>query len=155
MKGRHRLFLLMTALGIFSSCNSERLFEEHQGMELLHWAVQDTVSFEVEGLDPQSAVPILNIRYNDTYEFHNLYVRYLLRDSLGTVLGDSLINVSLFDSKTGQPLGDGFGNIFTKHDTLPRILTSVQPKLKIQFVQYMRKDELEGIEAVGLKINKK
>jgi gliding motility-associated lipoprotein GldH len=75
-----------------------------------------------------------------------------LKDSLGQPMVDSLLNINLFDVKTGKPLGDGFGNIFTKYDTLPMEQIYDNQHVKIQFIQYMRKEELEGIEAVGLKI---
>lgn len=155
MKGRNRLYLFFVVLGVVGACNSDRIFEEYQGMPALNWEVEDTVSFEVEAVDPNTAVSSIGIRYNDTYGFHNLYVRYLLTDSSGNYLADSLININLFDPKTGRPLGDGFGNVYTKYDTLPLIHTLVGERVTAQFIQYMRKEQLEGIEAVGLKINRK
>ncbi|HLW20019.1 MAG TPA: gliding motility lipoprotein GldH [Cyclobacteriaceae bacterium] len=154
MKGRNKLLLWTAALASVWACNSDRVFEEHQGMEALLWAAEDTVTFETGPLELNNSVSLLNVRYNESYEFHNIYIRYLLKDSLDNLLTDSLINVSLFDNKTGRPLGDGFGNVFTKQDTLPQIPALSPQKLKVQFIQYMRKEELEGIEAVGLKINR-
>lgn len=147
-------YVLLPGFGIISSCNGDRIFEEYQGMEDLHWKISDTVNFELTPIATENAVPAIGIRYNDTFEFHNLYVRFLLEDSLGHVVQDSLINIELFDSKTGRPLGDGFGNVFTKYDTLPFVEFENQA-LKAQFIQYMRREELEGIEAVGLKIVQK
>jgi gliding motility-associated lipoprotein GldH len=144
-------YALLPWFVMFYSCNGDRIFEEYQGMENLHWKISDTVNFELPPIATENAVSTIGIKYNDTFEFHNLYVKVLLEDSLGRVLQDSLINIELFDSKTGKPLGDGFGNIFTKYDTLPFVEFQNQP-LKAQFIQYMRKDQLEGIEAVGLKI---
>ena len=94
---------------------------------------------------------ILAIRYDDKYEYNNLYVRFLLRDSVDKVLMDSLLNIHLFDPKTGKPLGQGFGNRRIRYDTLPGGL--IQAKSTFQFIQYMRKDTLAGIESIGLKIN--
>jgi gliding motility-associated lipoprotein GldH len=154
-EGRNKKFLiLMFLLLIFlaHACSSDRIFEDYQGMESLTWAVSDTVSFEFTPENNEKAVSTIGIRYNDNYEFHNLYVRFLLKDSLGQPMVDSLLNINLFDVKTGKPLGDGFGNIFTKYDTLPMEQIYDNQHVKIQFIQYMRKEELEGIEAVGLKI---
>ncbi len=155
MKGRSRLFLFLIGLAITVACNSDRVFEEYKGMSSLAWQIEDTVSFEVPPLDLNTALPQLGVRYNDTYEFHNLYVRYLLTDSTGNYLVDSLINIHLFDPKTGRPLGEGYGNVYTKYDTLPQIHSISGERLSAHFIQYMRKEELEGIEAVGLKIDKK
>ena len=155
MKGRNRLILCSMVLGIIGACNPDRIFEEYQGMASLSWVAEDTVSFEVEAVDPNASISSIGVRYNETYEFHNLYVRYLLTDSVGNHLVDSLINVHLFDSKTGRPLGRGFGNVYTVYDTLPQFDTRSVERAKAHFIQYMRKDELEGIEAVGLKIKRK
>lgn len=155
MKERNKLILsclLLPLMWLSHACSSDRIFEEYKGMESLTWSISDTVSFEFKPLHTEKAVSTIGIRYNESYEFHNLYVRFLLKDSLGNHLKDSLIHIKLFDSKTGKPLGDGFGNVFTKYDTLPQITVSENKRAKIQFIQYMRKDPLEGIEAVGLKI---
>ncbi len=155
MEGKNKLFLFLLFLGIAASCDSDRIFEEYHGMQELHWSLEDTASFEVEVVDPNASTALLGVRYNDTYEFHNLYIRYLLADSLGNTLMDSLINIHLFDPKSGKPLGDGFGNVQTKYDTLPWMDVPPGQMYKFQFIQYMRVEELGGIEAVGLKINGK
>ncbi|MEX2592136.1 MAG: gliding motility lipoprotein GldH [Anditalea sp.] len=158
MKKRNRLFLfclLLPLMWFFHACNSDRIFEDYLGMESLTWAISDTVSFELTPVNTEQTVSTIGIRYNDSFEFHNLYVRFLLKDSIGQHLADSLINIDLFDSKTGKPLGDGFGNVFTKYDTLPLTQVFENQKIKVQFIQYMRKDNLQGIEAVGLKIIRK
>lgn len=154
MKGRSKLFLFLLVLGI-ASCNTDRVFEEYQGMPELHWNVEDTVGFEIEAIDANTSLPLLGLRYNDTYEFHNLYVRYLLTDSVGKVVADSLVNIHLFDAKSGKPLGSGFGNVYTKFDTLPNLGIPQGQKHQYRFIQYMRTEELKGIEAVGLKISRK
>ena len=155
MKRRSRLFFFLSVLALASSCNSDRIFEEYQGMPELHWNLEDTVSFKMEAIAPNAARPLIGLRYNDTYEFYNLYVRYLLTDSLGKVLGDSLINLHLFDPKTGKPLGTGFGNVYTKYDTLPDLGIPQGQKQQFRFIQYKRTEEIKGIEAVGLKISRK
>ena len=154
MKGMRKLFLFLLTLSI-ASCNNDRVFEEYQGMPELHWNVEDTVGFEIEAIDANTSLPLLGLRYNDTYEFHNLYVRYLLTDSAGKVVADSLVNIHLFDAKSGKPLGSGFGNVYTKFDTLPNLGIPQGQKHQYRFIQYMRTEELKGIEAVGLKISRK
>lgn len=157
MKGKNKLFLsslLLLNMALLQACGSDRVFEEYKGMDSHLWALSDTVTFELDSLDTERAISTIGIRYNDNFEFHNLYVRYLLKDSLGLHLEDSLINIELFDAKTGKPLGKGFGNVFTKVDTLPHTGFSKNQFMKVHFIQYMRKDQVKGIEAVGLKIFK-
>jgi gliding motility-associated lipoprotein GldH len=141
--------------GVLLACNPDRIFEDYQGMENLQWDVTDTVAFDFIPANSEQVLATIGIRYNDEYEYHNLYVKFLMTDSLGVSLQDSLINIELFDSKTGKPLGDGFGNVFTKYDTLPFGDLRENRLLRIQFLQYMRKDQVQGIEAVGLKLVQK
>ncbi|WP_162418873.1 gliding motility lipoprotein GldH [Cyclobacterium roseum] len=148
---RQILWILLWTLPVSIGCNQDRLYESFQDISSQHWIVTDTLSFEVDSLETIAPVTTsVGIRYNDTYEYHNLYVRYLLKDSLQTVLIDSLLNVGLFDSKTGVPLGKGFGNRRTVYDTLPG--KEVPIGSSIHLIQYMRKDSLRGIESVGIKI---
>jgi len=144
--------LILSLFWVITACNNGRVYESFQELEALNWVVSDTISFNVDSLEASSGLSsILSIRYDDKYEYNNLYVRYLLRDSAYKVLVDSLLNIHLFDPKTGKPLGQGFGNRRIRYDTLPGDV--IQPNSTFQFIQYMRIDTLSGIESIGLKIN--
>lgn len=154
IKERRRLLLLLLwFLSTSFACNQDRLYESFQDIRSQRWIVTDTLSFTVDSLETTAPVTAsVGIRYNDNYEYHNLYLRYLLKDSLKTVLIDSLLHVGLFDSKTGVPLGKGFGNRRTVYDTLPG--NQIPFGSSIHLIQYMRKDSLRGIESVGIKITR-
>lgn len=141
-------------LPLLYSCDSQRILEEHQGVKDQSWAIDDTVSFHINGKEESPVITTLHIKYNEDYDYHNLYVRYFLKDSLGNILENELLDMLLFDPKSGKPLGKGFGNSYTRTDTLPLIQLSQKSTYKVQFVQYMRNEDLNGIEAVGLKIIK-
>ncbi|WP_339925842.1 gliding motility lipoprotein GldH [uncultured Cyclobacterium sp.] len=146
------LALILNLFWVMIACNNGRVYESFQELEALKWVVSDTISFKVDSLEEISGfTSILSIRYDDKYEYNNLYVRYYLRDSVNKILIDSLLNIPLFDAKTGKPLGQGFGNRRIRYDPLPGDV--IQPNSTFQFVQYMRKDTLTGIESIGLKIN--
>ena len=138
---------------LLSSCGGDRLFEEFQSIEGDSWQVTDTLSFEIGSLDTDKKTDLIAVRYSDSYPFSNLYVRLLMEDTSMRILTNKLINIPLFDSKSGKPLGKGFGNTYTKYDTLP--LTLSEETVRVKLVQYMRKEEVKGIEALGLKILKK
>jgi gliding motility-associated lipoprotein GldH len=140
----HLLFCLL----VFG-CDGSRLFEKYHGMETGSWNVMDTVSFDLPKI-AESHKTIVGVKYNGDYEFRNLYLTYLLKDSLDQIIESRLLEISLFDNKSGKPLGSGFGNTFTKYDTLP--LMTNRPYSRIQFLQYMRVDEIDGIEALGVKV---
>lgn len=156
MKANHKehwtYLLILFGCYLSTACDRDRVFEQYQGMDDLKWAISDTVSFELVPLASDTVISSIGVKYNDRFAFHNLYVRYLLKDSLGNQLQDSLINILLFEPKTGKPLGSGYGNVFTLFDTLPLLHLHESQGLKVQLIQYMRKEQLDGIEAVGLKI---
>ncbi|MEX0884049.1 MAG: gliding motility lipoprotein GldH [Cyclobacteriaceae bacterium] len=152
MKGdfiKSKLFFLLVSC-LLASCQGNRLYEEYIGFPSLSWAVTDTLAFPLPSFEPMHPISVIGIRYNQEYEFHNLYVRCFMKDSLGNLEQDTLVNIHLFDSKTGKPLGKGFGSRLTLYDTLP--LSDLSPKSTVEFIQYMRMDTLKGIEAVGLKV---
>ena len=147
MNKKWLFFILPLIVSSQISCDRNRVYEEYQGMQTKSWLIQDSVSFVFDDDIPKGPA-ILGIKYNQDYEFHNIYVRYILKDSLDSILENKLLDVPLFDNKTGKPLGKGFGSSFTKYDTLPLQSGNYS---SIHFIQYMRIDELLGIEAVGLK----
>jgi gliding motility-associated lipoprotein GldH len=147
-----RIAALSLLFSILASCSGDRIFENFESMETGSWEVSDSVSFELSNLDLENRTSLIAVRFNETYEFSNCYIRVISMDSASTILENTLINVPLFDSKSGEPIGKGFGNSYTRYDTIPFILKAETKKLA--FVQYMRQDKLKGIEAIGLKILK-
>lgn len=145
-------FLTIGLLILTFSCSGDRVFEEFQSFNTLSWNEGDSVLFDLKELKEKGGPKLIAVKFNENYPFSNCYVRVISKDSTGKTLENRLINVPLFDSKTGQPLGTGFGNTFTKYDTLPVVISDQASSLT--FLQYMRQEELSGIEAIGLKILK-
>jgi gliding motility-associated lipoprotein GldH len=147
-----------TATGFFAlccllfSCDANRVYENYTDFEDGSWGLEEAVSFDIRAIQPKSTIPVVSIRYTDTYEFHNLYVRFVQEDSTASVLQDTLVNIALFDSKSGRPKGKGFGNRHTVYDTLLGNGKVFPETTQITIWQYMRKDRLEGIESVGVKL---
>lgn len=154
MKGISKKIFALLALAVgMTSCSDDRLFEEFQSFDQEAWKEQDTVSFVLNIDSKEAGRPLIGVRFNENYPFSNLYVRYLTKDSTGAILENKLLNVPVFDSKSGSPLGKGFGDTFTKYDTLPFSLE--ENVRQVELLQYMRKEEVPGVEAIGLKILKK
>lgn len=142
---------IILSILVLSACGTDRLYEDYQGMSGLKWNIEDTVRFD---LNPaaQKGKMLIAVKHTDAYEFRNLYVRYVLRDSSNHILENTLVNIPLFERTSGSPLGKGFGGTFTKYDTLPISVDSSVSS--VQFIQYMRTETLNGIEAIGLKVVK-
>jgi len=143
------LFLILCGL---NSCSGDRVFEEFKALDAGAWNATDSVNFDLSAIKLTNQTSLIAIRFNESYKFSNCYVRILCKDSSNVILENRLVNMPLFDSKSGKPLGNGFGNIITKYDTLPFQLNSETKSITL--LQYMREDQLSGIEAVGFKILK-
>ncbi len=147
---RFMYWFLGLALSGVTACSGDRLYEEFQTIPSQSWDVQDTLGFELGELDIAGTHSFIAVRYNENYAYSNCYLRIISKDTSGTLLDNKLINIPLFDSKTGEPLGKGFGSTYTIYDTLPILL---HPDTKsLSLLQYMRQEKLPGIEAIGIKI---
>jgi gliding motility-associated lipoprotein GldH len=143
---------LLGLVFLLFSCGRERMFEEYHSFVADRWQEADSITFDLTKLDSLRGKAVVGIRYTEDYPFSNCYLKLIVRDSSQVVLWDSLWNVPIFDTQTGKPIGQGFGNTYTTFDTLP---FSIPTKAtEVVFLQYMRQSELEGIEAVGLKVLK-
>ncbi len=142
----------MLSLTLACSCSGDRVFEEFYSFDSRSWSEKDTATFDLKEIAAKNGKKLIAVRYSEAYPFSNCYIRVVCRDTAGIILDNKLINVPLFDSKSGQPTGKGFGNTFTLYDTLP--FEVPEHTREICLVQYMRQERLPGLEAVGLKILK-
>lgn len=149
-KWKASLGILLLTLAF--SCSQDRVFEEFYSFSSQSWTENDTATFVLKEIKEKNGQKLIAIRYSEEYPFSNCYIRVVSRDSMGTVLDNKLVNVPLFDSKSGRPMGKGFGNTFTLYDTLPFEIS--ERASEVRFIQYMRQENLPGLEAVGLKILK-
>lgn len=135
-----------------SACSGDRIYEEFHSFNTYSWNEKDSVIFDLSMLKEKNGKNLIAVRFNDEFPFSNFYLRVISEDSTGLVLDNKLINIPLFDSKSGKPKGNGFGNTYTFYDTIPFEISGKTDRLI--YLQYMRQENLPGIEAVGLKILK-
>jgi gliding motility-associated lipoprotein GldH len=145
------IFLCIFSL---SACDSNRVFEQNVDIPNNNWRIGDTKEFRFEITDTTKTYQVFfNIRNALFYEYYNLYISATLLDPDGQKLHNRLHEMFLMDKKTGAPLGKGAGDIFdhsvlalkNQHFTKPGTYT-------LKLTQYMRKNPLPGIMAVGIKV---
>jgi gliding motility-associated lipoprotein GldH len=146
-----RIIAGLILLLAFTSCVDERVYEDFQKLPSQGWSAQDSLIFELDGLPESFGPNLIGVRFKEDYPYANIYVRLITQDSSFQILQNQLINLTLFEIN-GEPVGEGFGGTYTLYDTLP---FKIQSRAKqVVLLQYMRKEELQGIEAIGLKILK-
>lgn len=150
---RHSFHFLVLSIGLWS-CDDSRLYEENIEFANKAWLSDSVVTINFNIPDSKKTYNLYyNIRNTASYPYHNIYVNYTLEDTVGRKLSSSLINTNLFDPKSGRPLGSGLGDVFD-HQVLIlenyKFDKSGEYNFKIQ--QYMRKDTLPEILAVGVRV---
>ena len=137
--------LLSLAISCQSSNYDYSKFYSLKGQELKY---QDTLKFEFTPQDTGLYKVYLSVRYVDTYEFSNCWLKVIEHGSIRRV------NVPLFD-KLGQPLGKSSGGVISKTVLLEKCQIDNRRLIKLEIVQNMRKNPLPGISELGIMIKKK
>jgi gliding motility-associated lipoprotein GldH len=118
------------------------------------WYKDEVARFEVAITDTTSQCDfVLSVRNNMDYSFSNLYVFLNTRFPNGNMTRDTI--ECILADRTGKWLGKGWGNIKDNRIVLKSGLTfPISGTYEFYVQQAMRKDTLEGIVSVGLRIEK-
>lgn len=139
---------------ILFACDDQRVFESYADFDQKYWLADSTAQFQFNIDDTaQSYNLYLNIRNINTYPYHNLYIKYALKDSTGDNLMEDLVNHNLYNEKTGEPYGSGLGDIYSHQFILREDFTFPENGAYIvDLDQYMRQDTLKGIVSAGIRL---
>lgn len=151
-----RILRILIIAVLLSSCDDARVYEKNYDFSERQWSMKEKPSFEFTVQQDQSYNLFCNIRNSVAYPYSRVFINYTLKDSTGTELSRKMISTFLFDEKTGAPLGSsGLGDIY---DHQIPLLENFNFKnggtYSLQFEQFMRTDTLQGILAVGLRVEK-
>lgn len=143
-------FIMLFAL----SCNSPDIYDEYKAVEKEGWYKEDTISFNPTISDTlQRYNLIINLRHNTDYKYRNVYFFTTTHFPNGDTNRDTIeLKVA---KKSGEWIGEGFGAIKTYRRMLLRgIRFDHKGEYVFEFCQAMREDTLQGIEDIGLQIQK-
>lgn len=153
----HRAKILLFLAGMVlwqTSCDDNRVFELNQDLPAKAWEESDIKRFDFSIEHPEKSHDLIaNIRYNADYPFRNLYVTWVLADSSGNTLETEMVNIRLFDEKTGRPLQKGISDLsFVQEPFMQGYRFPYAGKYSITMQQFMRRKSLPGIYSVGLRV---
>lgn len=156
MRSSYLSLFFLTLVIFFASCDQNRIYEKNKKFRDRIWPKDQVVTFDFEITDIHPSYNFyFNIRNSIRYKYQNVYLAYSLEDTLGNVFQSDLTNINLFDPKTGEPLGDGLGDIF---DHRVKVIGNYQfnnpGSYQFNIEHYMRPDSLEEIMAIGLRVEK-
>lgn len=151
---KNRIIGYLILLFITVGCDPNRIYEENIDLDEAIWKLEDSKKFEFRIEDVSSSYNLyFNIRNTLTYPFQNIYIRYNLRDSTNKVLQSELKEYHLFDVKTGEPQGDGLGDLFDNRFVLSEGQKfDYSGNYSVDLQQFMRLDSLPMVVSVGLRV---
>jgi gliding motility-associated lipoprotein GldH len=147
---------LFFSLIIFSGCNKNKIYDRIIDMPGRSWPKDQSLDFQFSLMDSGPDYRIsYSLRNSIHYKYYNLYLSCTIQDTLGNILESKLTNFNLFDPKTGEPLGDGMGDLFDhKLVAFEKYHFDNPGEYILKVRQYMREDTLMEIMALGLMVEK-
>jgi gliding motility-associated lipoprotein GldH len=152
-----RLIVTVFMLAMVVGCDTTRVYEKNHNFDERYWLVSEQPVFEFKVDDAEAPVNVYcNLRNSISYPYSRIFVKYTLNDSSGKEIKSDMINTFLFDKKTGEPQGaSGVGDIYDHQIPLLTNYTfDSSGKYSVRFEQFMRTDTLEGMLAVGLRVER-
>jgi gliding motility-associated lipoprotein GldH len=154
--------LALASAATLTACDPSRVYEENVDLkspsgDAYVWDVQQRPTFTFAITDTTARYNVyFNVRNASGYGFYNLYLKHTLTGPDGRPAGPALLHqLLLMNSKTGEPLGAGAGDIFDHQFlALPHQHFAKAGTYKLMLEQYMRQNQLPGIMAVGVRVAK-
>ena len=140
-----------------AACDTTRVYEEIVDFDKRQWLASDIEAFEFVVPDTQNHYNIYaDIRNAVSYPYARLFFTYELTDSVGSSLHRELKSEYLFDAKTGKPFGkSGIGDLYDhRFPLLSNHQFNYAGKHRITLEQFMRVDTLQGVLAVGIRVER-
>ncbi|WKV10496.1 gliding motility lipoprotein GldH [Marivirga harenae] len=135
------------------SCTEERYYEDNHDFTDRIWNMEESAEFKfkIDSIELPYQIK-LNVRNTMDYSYRNLYVKYEILDST-TVIEEKLLNIDLFESKSGKPFGERQSEIYSHQLILEdSVYFADKGAFTIGLKQYMREKELEGVVSIGVRI---
>ena len=149
-----RIISLLAILVLLNCCDNSRVYEKNYDFTERYWLIHDKPAFEFTVNNGQPYNLYCNLRNSLTYPYSRIFITYTLKNSTGSELKKEMINTFIFDEKTGKPLGSsGLGDIYDQQLLLLKDYTFGESgTYTLHFEQFMRTDTLQGVLAIGLRV---
>ncbi len=144
--------LLAAAFFFFTGCSDDYIFQKEIEIQDGEWRYSDVLPFEFEIEDVSKKYDLLlDVTHAGDYSFQNLYVQFLTTYPSGEQK-EQVVSLELA-SKSGIWNGACKGNSCTVEIPLQvNAAFEEAGRHSISIEQFMRKNPLRGVEAIGLKI---
>lgn len=156
MKAYNNIVFLCSLLlfALIASCNFDKVFEKTENIQKSKWDKNQIIQFDFDVKDTINGYDIfINIRNNNDFRYKNLFLFVNTTSPNGFSKRDT-VEITLADDK-GKWLGHGIGGVNSIEKTYKKnIRFPVSGNYKIELVQGMRNDILDGIMDVSIRVEK-
>ncbi|MFY0628243.1 MAG: gliding motility lipoprotein GldH [Reichenbachiella sp.] len=154
MKNLIHSLLIIFSFSLMMSCGPKIIIDEYKDISTGIWAADSIASFDFIIEDTVINYEIMyNVRYASSYPYYNLFVTYYLEDSVGNILATDLQDLTLFNKKSGEALGEGIGDLYDREIPIfDKFEFTTSGKYSFKVKQFMRMEELPGVISFGLKV---
>lgn len=148
------IFGSLLLLIMLNSCNQHVLMDENMAIYKEGWNLNQKADFEVNVEDTLGLYAFyINIRQQETYRFSNLYIFLHTTFPNGTLTHDTIECVLAHDD--GRWLGKSSGSLISNQILLnPSLRFPLAGNYRFEIEQAMRESLLQGIEDIGIRIEK-
>lgn len=150
---RYALLLLALAFSL-TACDPNRVFEDYKTIEASSWSYKNQPEFLIDIEDTTVGYNLyFNIRNNGNYPYSNLWVRMHIQEP-GKKERSERFEFTLAEPD-GRWLGSGIGDIYSNQILLQENVRFQRKGIyTIRWEQNMRDEPLNGIEDVGMRVEK-
>ncbi len=153
-RNRKEIFILSLCLFLFWGCNKNDVFFEYKSIPDFIWNRDSSMNINYQINDTIKRYnSYIHIRHNSEYPFQNLYL--LIEKKIdSTIISRDTLEIVIAD-KYGKWLGDGVGAI--REISVPyqhNIMFDKSDNYELNVTHLMKIDNLEGVEKIGLRIEK-
>ncbi|PWJ42496.1 gliding motility lipoprotein GldH [Sediminitomix flava] len=152
-------FLSLALLPFLYACDSTIEKEEYTNFDNNIWEYDSISSFEFKVNEVNRSHNLLfNIRYSLEYPHYNLFVIYDLIKGQDTLSNNEMTEFNLMHPQKGAPFGESsevLGNgiaIYTLQLPLQQNIKLDTGTYQLNLKHYMRPDSLNGVQAIGYRI---
>ncbi len=152
---RNRLLLVLLLLSVlYTACDDNRVFEDYQTIKDDAWYINQKPSFYIDVQDTLTEHSIyFNLRHTGTYKYSNLFVLFTIQGP------NAKAETRRLEFKLAEPdgkwLGSGLGDMYSHQiKVIENIKFPRKGVYSFSIEQNMRDNPLNGIEDVGIRIEK-
>lgn len=155
MMNRFRIVVsIIFSVLLIASCDDSRVYEENLPVPMARWDQDEPLSFAIEITDTAESYNVyINIRNAGTYRYSNLFL-FVNTFAPGDGVQRDTVELTLA-ADDGKWLGSGLGDLKSSSTLFKRDVRFPKSGVyRIELVQAMRINPLEGIHDAGLRLEK-